>query len=122
MLETERKQLLPYAIIAILFFVTTLTIIFSADPFSASILVLITFYLSLGLFFIGFFGFFLYLARINSVQTLPYEKHRSSFREAILLAILIIGSLLLSSLHLLYWWVEIVFIGAVIFIEIYFLI
>lgn len=122
MLETERKQLLPYALIAFLFFVATLTIIFTVNPFQASGFILATFYFSLLVFLVSFLGFFLYLARLNSIQLLPYEKHRIALRESLLLAILIVGSLFLSSKQLLYWWVESAFIVAIIFIETYFLI
>lgn len=122
MLETEKKQLLPYIIIATLFFATTLMIVFTVNPFETAIWVLITFYLSLAFFLIGFFGFFLYLLRIKSVQLLPYEKHRIAFRESALLSALITGSLFLSSRHLLYWWIEAVFIITIILIETFFLI
>ena len=122
MLETERKQLLPYAIIASLFFISTLIIILSVDPFSAGVLVLTSFYLSLFLFLSGFFGLIFYLVRINSIQTLPYEKHRAALRESILLAVLITGSLLLSSKQVLFWWGETFFVITVVLVETFFLI
>ena len=122
MLETERKQLLPYATIAFLFFLSTLIIVLSVDPFTAGGLVLTFFYISLLLFLAGFFGLIFYLARINSIQTLLYEKHRAALREGILLAVLITGSLLLSSKQLLFWWVETFFVITIILIETFFLI
>jgi len=122
MLETEKKQLLPYALIAVLFFASTLAIILTVNPFDVSKLVLAAFYVSLALFVLGFIGFFLYLARINSIQLLPYEKHRIAMREAALIAVLVVGSLVLSAHQLLYWWVEAVFIITIALIETYFLI
>ena len=120
--ETERKQLLPYALIAILFFGSTLTIILSIDPYTAGFWALLSFYVSLGVFLTAFFGFFLYLGRIKAVQMLPYEKHQIAFREGLLLAILIVGSFILAAAQLLLWWVEIVFVIAIVCVEIFFLI
>lgn len=122
MLETERKYLISYGLIALLFLVSTLIIIFSASPYQSGVLLISTFYFSLSCFLVGLLAIVFFLPRIKSQQLLAYEKHRAALREAILLTILVVGSLFLSSRQLLYWWVETVFIAAIVLLEAFFLI
>ncbi len=122
MLENTKKLLLRFALLAVIFFVGIVTMLFNSDPFNSSKLVILFFYLFSVVFLTSFFSLIFFFLRIGSSRILEHEKMQIAIREGILLAILVTGSFFLSSKQLLYWWLEIIFVATVIFIEIFFLI
>lgn len=95
------------------------SIIVFTDPHSAGLATHIFFYLSL---FLTCLGVFVILGLVGRQAFFPglYINHLAqSFRQAILLSILITASFLLQGQRLLYWWVEASLILLLVFIEIF---
>lgn len=117
-----KKQIPILSISAAIFLLCTLSFIFFVDPFKANGYIIGLFYASLFCLSFNFFTLFFYSLRKGQEQMLHYQKMHIAMREAALISILLCGSLALSSQRLLYWWVELIFVLAIIFIEAFFLI
>ncbi len=92
------------------------SIVSFTDPQSTSLLAFIFFYLSLFLLCLGAFTLFGIGMRQVFWPGLYVVNLSNSFRQAILIAILIVASFILLSQGLLFWWVEaslILFLAAV---------
>ena len=122
MLEDVKKQLLYISIISIIFLLSSASIVLFTDPFTASTLMILLFYLSLTCFLVSMLTMLFYGIRLHIQEGLHYQRLQAAYREASLLTIFIIGSLLLSSKQLLFWWIEVVFLLALLSIELFFLI
>jgi len=90
------------------------------DPTSSGFLIFILFYLSL---FIGATGVFtligLFIRRISQKRRLPLPANRAvrqlevSFRQGVLLSLILISALVLQSQRVLVWWHLLVLVGLV---------
>jgi hypothetical protein len=122
MLQTVRNQLIAISFAALLFLSLVLALVFFADPYQASLLVIVIFYVCIIGFSLNFFTLLIYAIRSRFADGLHFKKISIAMREAALLTILVVGLLFLSSQHLFYWWVVGSLVLALIFIEGYFLI
>lgn len=77
------------------------------DPYTSGALTLVFFYLSLFLVSVGLFTVLGLFIRQIILRTLYITNLANSFRQSVLISLLITVSLLLQSQALLFWWVEI---------------
>ena len=99
-----------------------LLVLFSIDPLEAGTLGLTIFYLSL--FFssagtLAVAGF--YVRRLVLKRQIVFHSVTNAFRQGILFAVLIVGSLYLQSLELLTWWNTVLFVLALTILEVFFI-
>lgn len=96
-------------------------ILTNIDPYGTTILNLVLFYLS---FFVAAAGLFIgtgfYLRKLFVKKKIAYRLLRTSFRQGILISIVLTGFLLLQSFRVLNWWSGGLLIIVIIGIEIYF--
>ncbi len=95
------------------------SIIFFTDPYSAGVFTHIFFYLSLFLTCIGLFVIAGLVLRQLFFPGLYMAHLGQSFRQALLLSVLITVSMILQGQQLLYWWVEGSLILLLVFVEIF---
>lgn len=80
------------------------------------------FYFSLSVFLTGFFSLFLFWIKKGSSTDDLMQVHMGvSFRQGLLLSIIVIVILVLQSFRVLTWWDGLLAVGAVMMIELYFL-
>jgi hypothetical protein len=80
------------------------------------------FYFSLSVFLTGFFSLFLFWVKKGSSSDELVNVHMGvSFRQGLLLSIIVIVILILQSFRVLTWWDGLLAVGAVLMIELYFL-
>lgn len=97
-------------------------IIINLNPYSSGIIGLIAFYISLFLALVGTIALLGFFIRVwISRKEVIFAHVGTSFRQAILLAIILIGLLLLQSFGALNWWVALLFVSAITLLEFYFL-
>jgi hypothetical protein len=96
------------------------SIITFTDPFTASWITFIFFYLSLFLAALGIFTLLGLGLRQILKQKVYVINLSNSFRQAFLISLLIIVSFLLLSQQLLFWWVELSLVLFLLFAEIFF--
>lgn len=90
------------------------SIINFTDPASSSLITFVFFYLSLFLLTLGIFALIGLLLRQWLLPGLYVINLSNSFRQAFLIAVLVVVSFILLSENLLFWWVEaslILFLG-----------
>ncbi len=101
------KQILLFTLSIILTAFSAGSIMSFTDPQSAGLVTFIFLYLSIFLSLLGCFTLLGLLLRKYIFKKNTYIINlANSFRQALLISILIIVSLVLSSKGLLYWWVE----------------
>ena len=92
------------------------------DPTSSGVIGTALFYLAIFFSLAGIFNLFLMSLRRRFIgDELAAENVGISFRQGVLLAILIIGILILQSYHVLIWWDAILVAGGVFLVEVFFL-
>lgn len=96
------------------------SIIRFTDPATAGWLTHTLLYLSLFLLCVGVFTFLGILIRQRFFYGIYIVNLTTSFRQAILLAILVTGSLVLQAKDLRFWWVELILILFLIVVEVFF--
>jgi len=96
------------------------SIIRFTDPYTAGAITHILLYLSLFLFCVGLFTLAGIIIRQRFFYGIYIANLITSFRQAILLAVLVTGSLLLQAKGLRYWWVELIFVLFLVMLEIFF--
>ena len=121
MFENTKKQSQSLLILSAIFLIGTLCIVFLTDPNTINKTLLFLFYVSFSAFLISFFTFALYSYRGRKPERLYTEIMNVSLRQAFLLTLLIIVFLVLSSHQLLFWWLGLVLIITLVFIEGFFL-
>lgn len=93
-------------------------ILFSFEPTKDGLKILILFYLSL---FIGVSGILTLIGfairRIRRREEVAFYQMNASFRQGLLLAIILVGSLILQSKGLLRWWSVGILVGVVGLVE-----
>lgn len=119
---TLKKYLIGIAVSTVLTFVAFMLVLFYVDPFDTGIVGFVGFYASLFFTIIGAFTIIGFYLRIwSSGNEVVYAHVAPSFRQAIFLAIIIIGSLLLQSFRLLTWWDAILFVLSIVLLEFFFM-
>ncbi|TSC65865.1 MAG: hypothetical protein G01um101477_307 [Candidatus Doudnabacteria bacterium Gr01-1014_77] len=121
MFENTKKQSQSLLILSAIFLIGTLCIVFLTDPNTINKALLFLFYVSLSAFLMSFFTFVLYSYRGRKPERLYTEIMNVSLRQAFLLTLLIIVFLVLSSHQLLFWWLGLVLIITLVFVEGFFL-
>lgn len=96
-----------------------LSVIYLSDPFADGVMAHIFFHVSLFLTVSGFLTGVGIIIRQKFGKGLYINNLAISFRQAILVAILITGSLLLLSYGILFWWVELSLILFLVFFELF---
>lgn len=119
---TLRSYLIGMLISTIFCWAAFLLLIIYVDPEQASFIGFLSFYVSLFFALIGTFtlvGF--YLRVWFSKNEVLFAHVTPSFRQAILLSIILIVSLILQSFRLLTWWDGALLVGSVVLLEFYFM-
>jgi hypothetical protein len=97
-----------------------LSIIRFTDPAASGTLTFILLYLSLFLFCLGLFTLIGILIRQRFFYGIYVANLITSFRQAILLSVLVTGSLMLQARDLRHWWVQLIFTLFLVVLEIFF--
>ena len=123
MVKEIKQQLVLVALVTAMFAACTGLVVLFTDPFTASWLVFSLFYLSVcctatGLFTLVFYG----IRSLGSENALHADRLTASVREASLVGLLTVGSLILASQQVLYWWVELALVVTLALIEMFFLV
>lgn len=98
-----------------------LLLLFNVNPFSAPTWIIIVFYLTFFLFLVGVFaiiGFYIKIWASN--REIIFSHLAPTLRQSAIIAFLIIGLIFLTQVKALNWWVAILFIVAVIMLELFF--
>lgn len=119
MFQSQTKQVIVIILSTILAVFSLLSILFFTDPFAASWIILGLFYLSLFLVFLGFFTIIGLSLRGWFSSKIYIVKLSQSFRQALLISLLITFSAFLQANHLFFWWVEVSLVLFLIFTEIF---
>jgi hypothetical protein len=120
MYENKKSKVISYIFGAMFFLAFTGIILYSVDPTNASIFIFALLYLFLAGFIFCFFTVIILILRGLFHKDLRSE--RIARRESLLLAVLVVGSLILASRGLLFWWTAMIFALALVLIEGFFLI
>ena len=116
------KYLIIMTFSAILGWIAWILVLVYVDPYKAGFVGFVFFYLSLFFALIGTLSVIGYFIRSKiHKEELTYQQVSNAFRQAILLAILVSGSLFLKSLGLLNWFNIIIFIIALVLLEVFYL-
>lgn len=98
-----------------------IAILFNTNPYQADLVTIITFFASLFLFLVGLFTFSGFYLRVYfSNREVVYTNLPISLRQAVLLALIIVGLLIFKSLGVLNIWVLISFVICVAMVELFF--
>lgn len=120
MLEIPKNYLRLIALSSLLAGFSLLAIVFFTNPYQSSRLTFVFFYISLFLTSLGAFT----LVGVGLRQWISREVYilslSASFRQAILISLLLVISFLLLALGLWHWWVEFSLILFFLFVEIFF--
>lgn len=97
-------------------------IVYYLDPEKTGLFGLILFYLTLFFAFSGFFNLVLIWARKKALDgETAFSNVGLSFRQGILLALILVIILILQGLRMLFWWDGLLAVAGVFLIELYFL-
>lgn len=119
---TLQRYLFGIAISTVFCFVAFGLICFYIDPFNTGLIGYLCFYASLFFGIVGFFtlvGF--YLRLWFSRNEIIFAHVGPAFRQAILMATIVIGCLVLQSFRLLTWWDAALFVASVVLLEFFFI-
>ncbi len=116
---TLKQYLLVMGMATLLCVVALLFVIFSVNPYEASIWAIILFYSSLFLSLVGLFSLigFGTIHLITKKETIAFRTVKKSFRQGVLFASLLCVVFILAHAELLYWWVVFLLAAAFGFIE-----
>lgn len=120
MLEKAKTHFIFLALGIILCGFSLFSIIRFTDPYTAGLVTHILFYLSLFLLCVGIFTLAGIVIRQQFFYGIYIANLITSFRQAILLGLLLSGSLYLQTKGLRLWWVELVFVLFLVTLEIFF--
>lgn len=99
-----------------------ITVLFYIDPHSTGVVGLILFYLSLFFALIGTFSLLGFFFRVWFLKTEMIFRHVGiAFRQALLFALLLVGSLILQGMRVFTWWNAGLFLVSLSLIEFFFL-
>ncbi len=118
--HTTKAYILPLIAGTLLSFSAFLSVIWFVDPFVGGVSAHFFFYLTLFLTSAGAFTLLGVVLRKKLSPGIINDQMVVSFRQAILLSLLLSGLLLLKANHLLFWWVGITLILFIITVEVFF--
>ncbi len=119
---TLRQYLILMTISAIFCWIIWGFVLYSVDPTTAGILGFVFFYLSLFLSLVGTMSVLGLLLRMKfGKEALVFKTVTTSFRQATLLGLLVIGSLILKSQRILTWWNIVFLVLALVIMEFFFI-
>ncbi len=119
---TLRSYLIGMFIGSLLCFGSWGLILVYIDPTNAGLLGFVLFYLSLFFGLVGLFSLIgFYFRRWRARNEIIFAHIGISFRQGVLLAVILVGSLLLQSFKMLNWWTAILFVTSVVLLEFYFM-
>ena len=119
---TLKKYLIGMMISTIFCWISWGMILYYVDPSSTGVVGLSAFYVSLFFALIGLLTLVGFYMRVwFSKNEILFAHVGPAFRQAILLSLVLVGSLLLQSFRLLTWWDGGLFIASVALLEFYFL-
>jgi hypothetical protein len=114
-----KRQVFLIFISSVLALFSLVSILNFSDPNSSSLSVFISFYLSLFIFTLSTITLVGLFFRNKFLPNLYIINLKISFRQALLIAILITCSFILLSFNLLFWWVELSIILFLLTIEVF---
>jgi hypothetical protein len=117
--HTTRNYLIPISIGTILSLAAFISVVWFVDPYTSGLLQHIFFYLTLFLTSAGILTLGGVVLRKRLSPGMFTEQLRTSFRQSILLSLMIIGLLLLQVNNLLLWWVGLTLVLFIITVEIF---
>jgi hypothetical protein len=119
---TLRQYLILMTISAIFCWVIWVSVLYLIDPTQAGFLGFTFFYLSLFLSVVGTMSVMGLILRMKfGKEELVFKTVTTSFRQATLLGLLVIGGLILKSQRILTWWNILFLVLALIVIEFFFI-
>lgn len=96
-------------------------ILFNVNPYASPFWMLIIFYATLFLFWMSLFGIIgFYLKVWASNREVIFAHLLPTLRQSILVSLMIVGLLFLFQIKVLSWWVAILYVLAILMIELYF--
>lgn len=96
-------------------------VLFNVNPYTSPIWMIMLFYLTFFLFWMSFFGIIGFYLKIWAANREVIFAHiLPTFRQSVLIALAIAGLLFLFQIKVLNWWVGVLFVLAIIMIELYF--
>jgi hypothetical protein len=119
MLEKHRSHIPLIAIGTALCLCSLLSVIYLSDPYTDGVVAHLFFYLSLFLTIVGLVTGIGLALRKRFAKGLYFPNLAVSFRQAVLVGILVTSSLLLLSYGILFWWVELTLILFLVFFELF---
>ncbi len=117
--NTTRNYLVPISIGTLLSVAAFLSVLWFVDPFTSGLLQHIFFYLTLFLASAGLMTLVGIQLRKKVAPGMFTEQLRTSFRQGILLSLMVIGLLILQVSGLLFWWVGLTLVLFIITVEIF---
>ncbi|TAK95621.1 hypothetical protein EPO05_03620 [Patescibacteria group bacterium] len=107
----------------LLSFVALLSVVWFFDPYREGWIGLVLFYLSVLFFFSGIFATMLTAGRRRAAESeeVLFINVGMSFRQGVLLALLVVALLLLQSFRVLVWWDGLLVVAGILLAELYFL-
>ncbi|MBU1167085.1 hypothetical protein KKC60_01610 [Patescibacteria group bacterium] len=119
---TLQKYLLGIAVSTVFCFVAFGLICFYIDPDNTNLVGYLCFYASLMFSLVGLFTLLGFYLRVwLSKNEIIFAYVAPSFRQAVLLSVIVIGSLILQSFRLLTWWDAILFVASIVLLEFFFM-
>ena len=103
--------------ISLIGIIGVISIVNNFSPYHSGPIVLVLFYLSLFIGSSGIFTLVAFLIRIFLRKGKYIEQINSSFRQGILLSIILVGCLFLQSREILYWWSALILVGTMGMVE-----
>lgn len=120
---TLRGYLVAIGLGSLMAWATWVLVIFTVNPFESGVLGFFMFYVALAVALVGTLSLIGFGVRmlIYKHEAVVLREVTTAFRQACLLALVLIGSLLLQSQSLLAWWNVLLFVLLVSILELFFL-
>lgn len=97
------------------------SILINVDPTQGAFAIFL-FYLTLAIFSISLLTLIGFFARKRIFsRSIPFSLVGISFRQAVLLSVVVVGVLLFQELRILSWWSIVLLVGSVVLLELYFI-
>ncbi len=119
MFKASKQHIVLIAVSTVMAGFSLCSIIFFTDPYKSGTFTHIFFYISLFLLSLGCFTILGIILREMLLKGLYIVNLSNSFRQAILISLLLCCSMLLQGQGLLYWWVELSLILLLTSVEIF---
>lgn len=117
--QTTRTYLIPMVIGTLLSVAAFTSVLWFVDPFTSGLVGLVSFFFTLFFALCSLLTLGGIYVRKKFSPGMFTEQLRNSFRQAFLLALLVIGLIVLQIFNLLFWWVGLTLILFIITLEIF---